>query len=184
MSFDTKSRSPSLRAFDYRLNKMNIRPVKLEDAEGIAEVYNYYIQNTHHTFETEPLSGDEMRKRIAETIENYPYLVAEEDDEIIGYAYAAQFRLRQAYEYSVEVSIYVKNEAKQKGIGTNLYETLFAELAETDVHIIVAGISLPNDASIKFHEKFGFTKVARFREIGYKLGRWIDVGYWQMSNRF
>ena len=78
----------------------------------------------------------------------------------------------------------MKNEAKQKGIGTNLYETLFADLAETDVHVIVAGISLPNDASIKFHEKFGFTKVARFREIGYKLGRWIDVGYWQMSNRF
>lgn len=163
---------------------MNIRQVKIEDAAQVAEIYNYYIQNTHHTFETEPLGVDEMQKRIGEITEKYPYLVAEEDGEIIGYACAARFRLRQAYEYSVEVSIYVKNAAKQKGVGTRLYETLFAELAETDVHIIVAGISLPNDVSVRFHEKFGFTKVARFREIGYKLGRWIDVGYWQMSNRF
>ncbi len=162
---------------------MNIRPVKLEDAQGIAEVYNYYIQNTHHTFETEPLGIDEMRKRIGGMIEDYPYLVAEEDGEILGYACAAQFRLRDAYEYSVEVSIYVRNAAKQKGIGTQLYTKLFDELAETNVHVIVAGISLPNDVSIRFHEKLGFRKVAHFREIGYKLGRWIDVGYWQMPNR-
>lgn len=163
---------------------MTIRQVKIEDTTQVTEIYNYYIQNTHHTFETEPLGVDEMQKRIGEIIEDYPYLVAEEDGEILGYACAARFRLRQAYEYSVEVSIYVKNSAKQKGVGTRLYETLFAKLAETDVHVIVAGISLPNDGSIRFHEKFGFTKVARFREIGYKLGRWIDVGYWQMSNRF
>ncbi len=162
---------------------MNIRPVKLEDARGVAEVYNYYIQNTHHTFEIEPLGVDEMQKRIAEIIEDYPYLVAEEDGEILGYACAARFRLREAYEYSVEVSIYVRNAAKQRGIGTQLYTKLFDELAETNVHVIVAGISLPNDASIRFHEKLGFKKVAHFREIGYKLGRWIDVGYWQMPNR-
>jgi phosphinothricin acetyltransferase len=162
---------------------MNIRSVKLEDAAQIAEIYNYYIQSTHHTFETEPLSVDEMRRRISEIIEEYPYLVAEEDGEIFGYAYCDRFRLRQAYEFSVEVSIYVKNSAKQKGIGTLLYETLFDELAETNVHIIVAGISLPNDNSVRFHEKLGFKKVAHFREIGYKLGRWIDVGYWQMTNK-
>lgn len=162
---------------------MNIRPVKLEDAPGVAKVYNYYIQNTHHTFEIEPLTADEMQKRIGEIIEDYPYLVAEEDGEVIGYAYATRFRLREAYEYSVEVSIYVRNAAKQKGIGTELYTKLFDELAETNVHVIVAGISLPNDASVRFHEKLGFRKVAHFREIGYKLGRWIDVGYWQMLNR-
>lgn len=162
---------------------MNIRPVKLEDAAQIAEIYNYYIQNTHHTFETEAIGVDEMQKRIGEIIEDYPYLVAEEDGEIFGYAYCDRFRLRQAYEFSVEVSIYVKNAAKQKGIGTLLYETLFDELAETDVHVIVAGISLPNDNSVRFHEKLGFKKVAHFREIGYKLGRWIDVGYWQMTNK-
>lgn len=162
---------------------MNIRKVELEDAAQIAEIYNYYIQNTHQTFETEPLSADEMRERIAETIEKYPYVVAEDEEGIWGYAFAAQFKLRQAYAYSAEVSIYVKNAAKQKGIGTQLYEKLFDELAETNIHAMVAGISLPNDASVKFHEKLGFTKVAHFRQIGYKLGRWIDVGYWELINR-
>lgn len=162
---------------------MNIRQVKLEDAAQVAEVYNYYIQNTHHTFENEPLSADEMEKRIAATMENHPYLVAEEDGEILGYAFASQFRLREAYEFSAEVSIYVRNEAKQRKIGTQLYVQLFDQLAETDVHAIVAGIALPNDASINFHERLGFEKVAHFKAIGYKLGRWIDVGYWEMINR-
>lgn len=162
---------------------MNIRKVELDDAAQIAEVYNYYIQNTHQTFETEPLSADEMRERIQEIIEKYPYVVAEDEEGIWGYAYATQFKLRQAYAYSAEVSIYVKNAAKQKGIGTLLYEKLFDELAETNIHAMVAGISLPNDASVKFHEKLGFTKVAHFRQIGYKLGRWVDVGYWELINR-
>lgn len=161
---------------------MNIRPVNLTDAAQIAEVYNYYIQNTHHTFETEPLSADEMKERIGTITGDYPYLVAEEYGEILGYAYATQFRLRQAYAFSAEVSIYVRNAAKQKGIGTQLYTQLFDELADTSIHAIVAGISLPNDASVRFHEKLGFSKVAHFREVGYKLGRWVDVGYWELMN--
>lgn len=163
---------------------MNIRKVELSDAAQIAEIYNYYIENTHQTFETEALSIEVMEKRIGETSGKYPYLVAEEDGEICGYAYAAQFKLRDAYAYSAEVSIYVRNKAKQKGTGTQLYEKLFDELAETSIHAMVAGISLPNDASIKFHEKLGFTKVAHFKQIGYKLGRWVDVGYWELINRF
>jgi phosphinothricin acetyltransferase len=163
---------------------MNIRNVNLDDAAQIAEIYNYYIKNTHQTFETEALAADEMRERIEDTRENYPYLVAEEDGEIFGYAYAAQFKMRQAYEFSAEVSIYVKADAKQKGIGTMIYDKLFEELKETDIHAIIAGISLPNDGSVRFHEKLGFTKVAHFREVGYKLGRWVDVGYWELINTF
>lgn len=161
---------------------MNIRKVNPNDAAQIAEIYNYYIKNTHQTFETEPLSADEMQERINEISEDYPYLVAEENGEIYGYAYAAQFKMRQAYEFSAEVSIYVKVEAKQKGIGTKIYEKLFEEFQETDIHAIIAGISLPNDGSVKFHEKLGFSKVAHFREVGYKLGRWVDVGYWELIN--
>ena len=161
---------------------MSLRKVKLEDAAQIAEIYNYYIKNTHHTFETESLSAEEMEKRIAAISGNYPYLVFEEDGEVLGYAYAAPFKLRQAYAYSAEASIYVKNDAKQRKIGTQLYVRLFDELAETDVHAIFAGIALPNDASIVFHERFGFEKVAHFKEVGYKLGRWIDVGYWELIN--
>ena len=162
---------------------MNIRSVNLDDAAQIAEIYNYYIQNTHHTFETEPLGVEEMRRRIGEVIEDYPYLVAEENGRILGYIYAAQFKLRQAYAHSVEVSIYVRNEERQTGIGKSLYIKFLDELVETNIHAIVAGIALPNDASVKFHERLGFEKVARFREIGYKLGRWIDVGYWELLNR-
>ncbi len=163
---------------------MNIRRANSDNAGQIAEIYNFYILNTHHTFETEPLSAEEMRERVAEICENYPYLVAEENGEILGYVYATQFKLRQAYKHSVEASIYVKNQAKQKGIGSKLYEKLLAELAETDVHAIIAGISLPNEASVKFHEKLGYEKVAHFKEVGYKLGRWVDVGFWEMPNRF
>ena len=163
---------------------MNIRKVESADAAQIADIYNYYILNTHHTFETEALSVEETEKRITETSENYPYLIAEFDGVIQGYVYAAQFKLRQAYKHSVEVSIYVRNQAKQKGIGSELYQRMLEELAETDVHALMAGISLPNEASVRFHEKLGYEKVAHFREVGYKLGRWVDVGFWEMLNRF
>lgn len=159
---------------------MNIRRVKLSDAAQIAEIYNFYVLNTHHTFETEPVSFVEMQKRVGEIGENYSYLVGEENNEILAYAYAAQYKSRCAYRSSVEISIYVKNETKGKGLGTKLYEKLFEELSKTDVHAIIAGIALPNDASIRLHEKFGFEKVAHFREVGFKFYKWIDVGYWEL----
>jgi L-amino acid N-acyltransferase YncA len=162
---------------------MIIRKVKPEDAPQIAEIYNYYIKNTHHTFETELLNVEETEERLKKISTFYPYLVAEENGEILGYAHAARFKLRQAYQHTAEVMIYVKNEAKKRGVGTNLYMDLFNLLEETDIHVMIAGIALPNDSSVKFHETLGFTKVAHFKEIGYKLGRWFDVGYWQLTNR-
>ncbi len=121
-----------------------------------------------------------MQKRIGEIVENYPYLVGEEDGEILAYACAAQYKSRCAYQSSVEVSVYVKSGIKGKGFGTKLYEKLFEELEQTDLHAIIAGIALPNDASVKLHEKFGFEKVAHFREVGFKFYKWIDVGYWEL----
>ncbi len=161
---------------------MEIRKAVVDDAEQIAEIYNYYVTNTHHTFETEPVSAEMMAARITTLSKRYPFLVAERDDEVAGYAYGVRFRLREAYEYSAEVSIYVRNDSKQRGLGTSLYTKLFDELADTHVHAIIAGIALPNDSSIRFHEKLGFEKVAHFKEVGYKLGRWIDVGYWEKMN--
>lgn len=162
---------------------MNIRPVRPEDAAQVADVYNYYIKNTHHTFETEPISAEEMERRIQEVTDIFPFVVAEDEGTVHGYAYADKFRLRREFEFTAEVVIYVRNEAKQKGTGTALYSQLFDLLAETDIHSIVAGISFPNDASIRFHEKLGFEKVAHFKEVGYKLGRWVDVGYWELGNK-
>lgn len=162
---------------------MKIRNVNQNDAKHIAEIYNFYIENTHHSFEVEPVSVNEMNRRIVETSENYPFLVAEENDEILAYAYASCYKLRSAYKNSVEVSVYVKNDLKQKKIGTKLYERLFDELSKMNIHAIIAGISLPNEASVRLHERFGMEKVAHFREVGFKMNRWIDVGYWELINK-
>lgn len=162
------------------MNQMEIRQVRLNDAEQIAEIYNFYILNTHHTFETEPITSGEMQERIGAIVKAHPYFVAEENGELLAYAHAAQYKSRCAYGSSIEISIYVKNRVKGKGIGTKLYEKLFEKLKQTDVHAIIAGIALPNDASIRLHEKFGFEKVAHFREIGFKFYKWIDVGYWEL----
>ena len=162
---------------------MNVRTAEIEDAAAIAEIYNFYVAESHSTFETEAVSESEMRRRVVEIIEKYPFLVSEENDEIVGYCYAARYKQREGYKHSVEVSVYVRDGASGKGIGAALYEQLFVALKSLDVHAVIAGIALPNEASIKLHEKFGFEKVAHFRAVGFKFGRWIDVGYWQRFNR-
>lgn len=162
---------------------MKIRTAKITDAEQITQIYNFYIQKTHHTFETEPISVSEMQNRIEEIAKNYPFLAAEENGEILGFAYAAKYKSRQAYRHSVEVSVYIKHDQKQKGIGKSLYRELLNNLSKTEVHAIIAGIALPNDASVRLHESFGFEKVAHFREVGFKFDKWIDVGYWELINK-
>lgn len=162
---------------------MIIRKVEIGDASQIADIYNFYVENTHHSFEVEPISTEEMRQRIVAFSQDYPYLVAEDENKIIAYAYASCFKPRTAYRHSAEVSVYVKKDLKRKGIGTMLYERLFEELLEMNIHAIIAGISLPNEASVKLHERFGMEKVAHFREVGFKLNRWIDVGYWELINK-
>lgn len=161
---------------------MLIRPADIDDAIDIAYIYNYYIATSHCTFEIEPVDLAEMQRRINEGMAaGYPFLVAEgDDDEILGYAYGNEYRPRSAYIHSVEVSVYVRPGHDGKGIATSLYEALFPEIIAGDFHAIVAGISLPNDASVHLHEKFGFEKVAHFREVGRKFDRWIDVGYWEL----
>ena len=161
---------------------MKIRTAESEDVAAIARIYNFYVENTHHTFEVEPVAESEMLARINQVLENYPYLVCEKDDEILGYCYAARYKPRAAYRHSVEISVYVRNETVSKGIGSALYTELFELLKSQPIHAIIAGIALPNDASIRLHERFGFEKVAHFREVGFKFGRWIDVGYWEKFN--
>lgn len=162
---------------------MRVRKVDSFEAEKIAEIYNFYVLNTHSSFEIEAVTSEEMSRRISEISDNYPFLVCEETGEILGYAYAARYKTRAAYLHSVEISVYVKNDVHRRGIGSQLYEKLFESLSETDACAVIAGIALPNEASVKLHEKFGMRKVAHFHKVGFKFGRWIDVGYWQTFNK-
>ncbi|HET9914892.1 MAG TPA: GNAT family N-acetyltransferase [Anaerolineales bacterium] len=160
-----------------------IREAAFSDAVAIANIYNYYILNTVITFEIDPINPQEIIKRMEKYKEAGPYLVAEEDGEVIGYAYVSKFRERPAYEHSVETSIYLKNGCDGKGLGTKLYSELLTQVALKS-HTIIGGIALPNEASVKLHEKCGFKKVAHFSEVGLKFGKWIDVGFWQREGMY
>lgn len=157
-----------------------IRTVETKDIQEICFIYNYYIENTTITFEEEPISVDEMGKRIIEVVPSYPWLVYEDHGTVIGYAYANRWKARAAYRHSVELSIYISKDNLGKGIGKKLYETLLEELRKIDVHVVIGGMSLPNKQSKRLHESLGFKKIAEFKEIGYKFQKWIDVGYWEL----
>lgn len=157
-----------------------IREVKLEDANQIAEIYNYYIINSIATFEEVSVDGLEMKSRISSIYRNFPWLVFEENETILGYAYANYWNSRCAYDRSVETSVYLRKNVQANGIGSALYEALIDRLKKLHYHAIIGGVSLPNPASVALHEKFGYKKVAQFIEVGYKFEKWIDVGYWQL----
>lgn len=159
-----------------------VRLVDRADAESVAAIYSHYVANTVVTFEEEEISAAEMGRRIDEVrSSSLPWLVAEEAGRILGYAYATRWRARAAYRFSVEVTVYLDADHKGRGIGTKLYGELFPLLQARDIHAVIGGIALPNDASVALHEKFGMRKVAQFEEVGFKLGRWVDVGYWQRT---
>jgi phosphinothricin acetyltransferase len=157
-----------------------IRDITVKDASQICEIYNYYILNTIITFEESIVSEEEMKHRIEETIKKLPWIVFEKEDEILGYAYASEWKSRCAYKYSLESTVYLKNGSEANGIGSLLYDELIKKISAKKYHAIIGGISLPNEASIALHEKFGFEKIAHFKEVGYKFNSWIDVGYWEL----
>jgi L-amino acid N-acyltransferase YncA len=159
---------------------MNIRPASQADAGAICAIYNPFISNTTITFEEAPVEAEEMERRIAEVSSSFPWLVFQEGGAVLGYAYASPWKSRSSYRYSVETTVYAALGHARKGIGSSLYGRLLPELRKLGCHCAVGGIALPNQASIAFHERFGFRKVAEFKEIGKKFNRWIDVGYWQL----
>ena len=160
-----------------------IRKATLEDSAAIAEIYNHYIINSHSTFELEPVAAEEMFKRIDRVLNelNLPWLVYLENDHVLGYAYATQWKARKAYRMTVETTVYLHHKEFGKGIGKKLYMGLLDELKDEGHHSIIGGISLPNDGSVALHEKLGYQKIGVFKEVGYKFDRWIDVGYWQLN---
>lgn len=157
-----------------------IRPATNGDCEAIARIYNHYILNTVVTFEEQPITASDIAERLKlVAAASLPWLVSERAGEIVGYAYAGKWNTRSAYRYSVECTVYLDPAATGRGLGSELYDALFPILRRNEKHVVIAGISLPNDASVALHEKFGLKKVAHFAEVGFKFDRWVDVGYWQ-----
>ena len=158
-----------------------VRAVTANDSEALALIYNHYVTQTIVTFEEEPVPASEIAQRIQDVnAASLPWLVAELDGSIAGYAYESKWRLRRAYRFSTEVTVYVAPELGRRGIGSALYARLFADLRDRHAHAAMGGIALPNDASVALHEKCGFKKVAHFEQVGFKFNRWIDVGYWEL----
>ena len=157
-----------------------IRAATGSDAQAIANIYNHYIVNTVVTFEEQPIAAADILQRMKKiSSSSLPWLVAVQDGAVIGYAYAGTWNVRSAYRHTVETTVYLSPSILSRGWGTRLYQTLFDHLRQASLHAVIGGITLPNPASIALHEKFGMRKVAHFSEVGYKFGRWLDVGYWQ-----
>ena len=159
---------------------MSIRVAVPDDAAAIHRIYAPIVAGTVISFELDVPTVDEMRSRIVATLARFPWLVSVDDDGAVdGYVYASRHRERAAYQWSVDVSAYVREDARGRGIGKRLYLRLFDELAALGYFNAFAGIALPNASSIALHESVGFKFVGIYRAVGYKLGAWHDVSWWQ-----
>ena len=161
----------------------SIRLATERDAEEIAAIYAPNVTDTIISFELEPPSAEEMRRRIEGTLERFPWLVCERQGRVLGYAYAGAHGSRAAYQWSVDVSAYVHEGERRTGVGRALYTSLISVLALQGFYNAYAGIALPNPASVGLHEAVGFRPVGVYRGVGYKLGAWHDVGWWHLSLR-
>lgn len=155
------------------------RPARDDDAAAIQAIYAPIVERTPISFEEVPPSVDEMAARIALTLQERPFLVAEREGRVVGYAYADRHRTRPAYRWSVDVSAYVAEDLRGLGIGRTLYADLLAVLSRQGFHAAFAGVALPNPASIALHKAVGFQPVGVYHQVGFKLGRWHDVSWWQ-----
>ena len=159
----------------------SIRSAIPDDAGQLADIYNHFVLTSTITFEERPVTAADMAQRVADIqAGSLPWLIAERDRQITGFAYANKWKTRAAYRFSTEVTVYVRAGLGNLGIGSRLYAQLFAALKAGGTHAVIGGVALPNDASLALHLKFGFEKVAHFRQVGFKFDRWIDVTYWQL----
>jgi len=164
------------------MDPLIVREVQGSDVPAILEIYNPYITRTAVSFEEEPVTEPEMRRRIEE-VQSYalPWLCAELDGRLAGYAYATRWRERSAYRFTAETTIYLAEGFLGRGFGNSLYSALLDRVRAAGMHQVMAVITLPNPASVRLHEKLGYVKVAHFSQVGYKFDRWLDVGYWQLA---
>ncbi len=153
------------------------------DAEAILRIYAPIVAETAISFELEVPSLAEMQSRITKTLATLPWLVCEQGGEILGYAYASRHRDRLAYQWAVDVSVYVGPNVRRQGIARRLYNALLGILRAQGYYNVYAGIALPNEASVAVHEAMGFRQAALYKQTGFKLGEWRDVGWWQLALR-
>jgi phosphinothricin acetyltransferase len=163
---------------------MHIRSAVEADAERILSIYRPYVEHTAISFESSLPSLDEMKQRISKIAKSYPWLVYEEQNRILGYAYASQFRERVAYQWSAEVSVYVHQDCLKQGVGRKLYRQLLDDLQEARFTNAIGVIALPNEASVALHRAMGFESVGTLKKIGLKFGVWHDVELWQKSFKY
>lgn len=163
------------------MDEVTIRHCAPGDYGAVVAIYNYYIENSHATFDTRPYSIGERAPWFSQFNENGPHqlLVAAQDTAVLGYCCSTPFNARPAYDVSVETSVYLAKEAVGKGIGRRLYEQLLLNLGGTGLHGAYAGISLPNDASVKLHESLGFRKVGVYEEVGWKFDKYWSVAWYE-----
>ncbi|TYA71449.1 GNAT family N-acetyltransferase [Seonamhaeicola marinus] len=158
-----------------------IRAFQEKDIQELLDIYNYYVLNSVATFDDVALSFETFSDKVTRINSEFPFLVYEDEGKLSGFAYGSKFRPKPAYKNTVELTVYVANNAHGKGIGTKLYEELIAELKTQNYHIALGALTLPNTASEKLHEKLGFKKVAHLSEVGLKFGKWQDVGMYQLK---
>jgi len=156
-----------------------IRVAEECDGPAVAEIYGPYVRETAVSFEVEPPTAATMAQRIIRTLETHPWLVADCGHETVGYAYAGKHRERAAYRWSVEVTVYVAGALRRSGVGRALYLPLLEVLRRQGFRSAFAEIVLPNAGSIRLHEGAGFKPIGVYNDIGFKLGRWHDIGYWR-----
>lgn len=160
------------------LPDLALRPARGDDAAGCAAIYAPIVRDTAISFEVEPPTPDEMRRRI-DASECHPWLVCATGDTVLGYAYASAHRARAAYRWSADVSVYGHPDHRRRGVGLALYRALLAILELQGFHRAYAGITLPNPASVALHEAVGFAPLCVYRRVGFKCGAWQDVGWWE-----
>jgi phosphinothricin acetyltransferase len=160
-----------------------IRAATSKDARQVLDIYAPFCTDSAVSFEVEAPALDEMRRRIDRTLARFPWLVAERERQVLGFAYASEHRERAAYRWAVDATVYVKAGDRRAGVGRRLYTELFAILSRQGYINVFAGIALPNPASVGLHESLGFVLIGVYRAVGYKLGGWHDVGWWQLVLR-
>jgi phosphinothricin acetyltransferase len=154
---------------------MKIRPVNKDDVKAICEIYNAHVTDGTATFETVPVTDDEMCRRVESISVRFPYYVAEVDGAVAGYCYVHEWKQRAAYAHTLETTVYIASQYRRRGIGMELMRRLIDECRSRGYHALVACITGGNDASVSLHVKLGFTRVSQFNEVGMKFGQWLGV---------